>query len=310
MGIKETSVHILSACKSRLVSFGHLVWKGSPEEAAKPVPHWFHFPVQIVAAGVIAYWHWWMLPLPNKAVLCLAAVAALMVLAEMRPIHKAIYVVLIIALVATENRAINDDRAKFENDERCRRREENERFNAIASGLKDSIKISQDQFAETARRFGETAATITGGNSFAFVVPTALQTTPNTFPLVLLVRGRYDLMDVHAEIVRLPEPGFGTTEWATRTFSGTNPNIKIARLGNISHRSGVSVPVQIAVSSDGVTEYSINVFARNRTTHESLLVRRGTNNWEYSYKVLDADTFRLLDKSKPEWIAFAALPLK
>jgi hypothetical protein len=198
MGIKETSVRMFSECKGRLVSFGRLVWKGSPEEAAKPVPHWFHFPLQIVVAGFIAYWHWWALPVPNKAVLCLAAVAALMVLAEMRPIHKAIYVLLVLALVITENRAINDDRAKFDRDEAARRKEENAKFGGIATDLKSAIELNQDQFAKTMQKFRENVNTITGGDSFATVVVLFIPINGmNTFPLALHVRGRYDLQDVH-----------------------------------------------------------------------------------------------------------------
>src|SRR5215471_8918712 len=92
--------------EEKTTSFGRLMWRGNPEEEKKPVPLWFHFPIQAVVVGVWAYWQWWKLPLPNKAVLWLAATAAIMVLAEMRPIHKALYFFLIIALVATENRAI------------------------------------------------------------------------------------------------------------------------------------------------------------------------------------------------------------
>jgi hypothetical protein len=61
------------------------------------------------------------MPAPNKAVLALTSVAALMVLAEMRPIHKTIYVFLIVALVFTENRAIDKDRREFAENEAFRR---------------------------------------------------------------------------------------------------------------------------------------------------------------------------------------------
>jgi hypothetical protein len=132
-------IHKLGAAiKDKSVSSWHLVWRGNPEEAKKPVPHWFHFPLQIIVVGFVLYWHW-KLPLPNKAVLALAAVAALMVLAEMRPIHKAIYVVLIVALVYTENRAINEDRSAFEKDQREQRRTENEKFQGIADKLSAEI---------------------------------------------------------------------------------------------------------------------------------------------------------------------------
>jgi hypothetical protein len=134
-----------STIKNKMVSIGRLMWKGNPEEAKKPVPHWFHFPLQMVAIGCLVYWHW-KLPLPNKAVLALAAIAALMVLAEMRPLHKAIYFFVIIALVATENRAINDDRAKFEKDQASQRAKETAQFQGIAGDLKQAITDNKTHF--------------------------------------------------------------------------------------------------------------------------------------------------------------------
>jgi hypothetical protein len=209
MGIKTTSRRIVTACSHKLGSFGRLMWRGNPEEARKPVPHWFHFPMQIIIAGFILYWHW-NLPLPNKAVLGLAALAALMVLAEMRPIHKFIYVLLVLALVTTENRAIKDDRAKFEHEEAGRRQEQNSQFSEIVNDLKSSINLSQEQFSETMRNFGENVNTITGGNSFAVVwAPLIPISSTNTFPLVLGVHGRYDLQDVRIEVSEIA----GTWFW-------------------------------------------------------------------------------------------------
>jgi hypothetical protein len=173
----------LAPFKTRLVSLGHLMWRGDPEEAKKPVPHWFHFPLQAIAAGFAAYWYW-NLPLPNKAVLFLAAIAALMVLAEMRPIHKAFYVVLIIALVFIENRAINKDRADFARDEACRRKEENQKFSDIGTAITTNVgrllEHSDQEFAKTMARsdvimsgVADSIKTQIGGDSFAFITFTA-----------------------------------------------------------------------------------------------------------------------------------------
>ena len=72
----------------------------------------FHVPIQITILVFCAYWHWHV-PLPNKAVLCLGGVAAIMALVEMRPLHKGIYFALIVWLMFIETRAINKDRADF-----------------------------------------------------------------------------------------------------------------------------------------------------------------------------------------------------
>jgi len=201
----ESLGQIVSAYRNKLVSFGRLMWKGNPEEAKKPVPYWFHFQLQIVAASALLFWYW-KPPVPNKAVLCLAAIAALMVLAEMRPVHKAIYFILIIALVFTENRAIDKDRDAFVRDERQARKEENEQFQDIANELRNSMEISRQQFAQTMERsdriiagVGDTIKTETGGDSFAYITFTP---QPNQqFMLAITSHGKYPLRQVHVTMM-------------------------------------------------------------------------------------------------------------
>ena len=138
--------------KAKSYSVGSFMWESRPSESKKPVPGWFHFLLQIIAAGYLAYWHW-NPPVPNKAVLGLAAVAALMVLADMRPIHKALYFIVIIALVFAENHAINEDRRHFAEDEAYRRQEEHRQFSNIGTTITDNVQTlldnSKDQFAQT-----------------------------------------------------------------------------------------------------------------------------------------------------------------
>jgi hypothetical protein len=81
-------------------------------DGAQSKRHLFHIPLQLAVGAVCAYWYWHV-PAPSKAVLWLGGVAALMTLIEMRPLHKAIYFAMIIALIFTETRAINTDRATF-----------------------------------------------------------------------------------------------------------------------------------------------------------------------------------------------------
>jgi len=174
--------------KEKTVSFGHFMWKGDSEETKKPVPHWFHFGLQICVGAFALYWHW-HLPAPNKAVLALASVAALMVLAEMRPIHKVVYFFLILALVFTENRAIDKDRNDFAQAEDHRRKDENKQFQRIADTLSDSLRQSQDQFSETMTRMEGVAKTekelfaeTTGIGSYVYMMPSA----------PIFVNGRYE----------------------------------------------------------------------------------------------------------------------
>jgi hypothetical protein len=184
--------------------FWDFAWKRPPEESKKPVPDWFHFPIQIVAAACLLYWRWHQ-PAPNKAVLALAAVAALMVLADMRPIHKAIYFVIIIALVFAENRAIDKDRADFARDEASRRQEENQKFSdigtAITSNVRKLFEHSDMEFSKTMARSDAIMAgvsddmkTQTGGNSFAYVTFTPQQ---DRFLVAITSHGKYPLREIH-----------------------------------------------------------------------------------------------------------------
>jgi hypothetical protein len=132
----------------------------SDRELSIPLPaptrHWFHIPIQAIAAALCIYWCWHT-PAPNKAVLCLGGVAALMALVEMRPMHKAIYFVLIIALMFVENRAIDKDRRDFADAENSRRKDENRQFTAIGTNLETNLNQlladSDLKFKQTLRGF-------------------------------------------------------------------------------------------------------------------------------------------------------------
>jgi hypothetical protein len=56
-------------------------------DGAQPRRHLFHIPLQVTVAALCVYWYWHT-PAPNKAVLWLGGVAALMTLVGMRPLHK------------------------------------------------------------------------------------------------------------------------------------------------------------------------------------------------------------------------------
>src|SRR5713101_4057431 len=207
--------------KEKAVSFGRFMWKGSPEETKKPVPHWFHFGLQICVGAFVLYWHW-HLPAPNKAVLSLASVAALMVLAEMRPIHKAVYFFLIVALVFTENRAIDKDRRDFAENEAGRREQENAQFQKIADGLSSSIQLNQQQFAETKSGIERSIATVTGGKSFAIVTP-QVWSGMVPIPLSIYNYGNQTLTGVTVNI-------YGKEEWNKPRGLFEAPTINVGTL--------------------------------------------------------------------------------
>lgn len=220
--------------QSRWRSFVGFAWDHpTTTEAKRPIPDWFHFLLQITTAALLIHWHW-KPPGSNKAVLILAAVAALMVLADMRPLHKAIYFVLIIALVFTENRAIDKERADFARDEASRRQEENQQFSDIGDSITTNVgkllEHSDNEFAKTMARsdaimsgVADSIKTQSGGNSFAFITFTAQagnvhfeekhpicqqiaglakhEPTRPYFQVAITSRGKYPLREIHATMM-------------------------------------------------------------------------------------------------------------
>jgi hypothetical protein len=160
-----------------------LLGNAHQENQKKRSPIGSIFQYKIAAVVALIYWHWHQ-PAPNKAVLLLAAVASLMVLADMRPLHKTIYFVIIVGLVVTESRAIDKDRADFVRDEASRRKEENQKFSEIGTSITTNVgkllENSDQEFAKTMARsdviisgVADSIKTQTGGNSFAFITFTA-----------------------------------------------------------------------------------------------------------------------------------------
>lgn len=111
--------------------------------------------MQLTVIVFCIYWQWHV-PMPNKAVLLLGGVAAIMALVKMLPIHKALYIILIIWLMFTENRALNHDRTEFARDEAARRKEENKNFSNIGDSISRNVQAlldhSNEQFRTTVRQ--------------------------------------------------------------------------------------------------------------------------------------------------------------
>jgi hypothetical protein len=193
----------------------------SEMEISRPSRHWFHIPVQITVAAFCIYWLRYV-PAPNKAVLLLGGVAAIMALVEMWPMHKAVYILLIIGLMFIENRALNKDRADFAQAEASRRKEENQQFSNIGSTITNNVQKlfdnSATQFAKNMDRsnriiagVADTIKTETGGDSFAYITftPEPANFQFNQFPATsvpqflvsITSHGKYPVREIHAKMV-------------------------------------------------------------------------------------------------------------
>lgn len=193
----------------------------SEEQNRKPSHNWFHFPILLSVSTLCLYWYW-HLPAPNKAVLWLGGMAALMALVEMRPLHKALYFVLIIALIFTENRAIDKDRRDFADAEANRRKVEDGQFSDIGSSItanvnnlladsdkkfRETVREESSHFNATMRRsdaltegIAETINAETGGDSFCYYELSGGVISDAGVDLIGEARGKYPLSDVSARI--------------------------------------------------------------------------------------------------------------
>lgn len=263
-------------------------------EISKPFSGWFHVSLQLIVGVLLVYWYWYV-PVANKAVLCLAGVAAIMVLVDMKPIHKAVYIFLVVGLMFVENRAINKDRADQVRDESTRRLLEDQQFADVGATIRTNFQraldLSQKQFVSTlnqqAKQFEATMRReqvaideITGGDSYVVVRPDFLDSTGKTvFPLVATLCDRcvYSVPDAYI----YAQPDLESNEYGTLLYHGSvHPSFPLNINGTLT------VPVG--------DEYGIRitVLARNRATQEQLRTRFNTQKrrWECTWIIGGEET--------------------
>lgn len=275
--------------KDRLVSFASHVWGGEPIETKKK-PIWFHFSVQAIAVGFILYWHW-NPPLPNKAVLGLATVAALMVLSDMRPVHKAIYILVLIAFVTAENKAIDHEHE-----------ETSKVFGGIAESIKSASTDNQNEFGKATVEMNdilsktETVASLakenllnlTGGDSFAYVSPQNF--SGDQFPGVVWNNGEQPLIGLTLTIAHTSDP---VPVWGAAFYKP----IFIGTVGPYDH---APIPDFIFApradpKNNGQDHYWIMLSAQNGTVSQGLYFRRDHKNpafWAYSFQVTKQNSYK------------------
>jgi hypothetical protein len=136
------------------------------EEQARPANHWFHFPLHIVGIAFCLYWYFY-LPKSGKALLALGALVAIMMLMDMRPVHKGICVAIILGLVLTENRSLDRERNEFAAEQRKKETEAKGQFKETMDKTQAILETTQ----QVSKLTEENLEQITGGRSFAIVTP-------------------------------------------------------------------------------------------------------------------------------------------
>jgi hypothetical protein len=270
------------------------------ETQSKPANHWFHFPLQAIAIAFCVYFYFY-LPKSGKPLLVLSAVVAVMMLMDMRPLHKGIYVAIILGLVLIENRALNKERADFSQEESNRRKEENDRFQGIADGIQRSIANSATQFTVTMGKTNQVLQNITGGNSFAYVAPQNFY--GDQFPGIVWNNGEQALTGLTLTIAHTSDP---VQVWGAAFFQP----IFIGTVGPHEH---APIPGFVfrprADEKSGQDNYWIMLSAQNGTASQSIYFRKDKNNpanWAYSFQVSKQV---LLDKPQSQKIMMKGNPI-
>jgi hypothetical protein len=136
---------------------------------------WHKKPLSIAAlygfVGLLWYWELFI-PSPGKTVAALGVVAAAMSLrGEMRGKEKLAWMIMLFALLLLELTSIDEERLANENLRVATRQQEADSFQSIAQGITRSVELSQRQFEATIGTTNHILSNITGGQSYAVVVP-------------------------------------------------------------------------------------------------------------------------------------------
>lgn len=269
---------------------------------SRGIHHWFFAAVQL---GTAVWITWWLkhLPPPGYAAGLLAFLAANMTVHEkMRNWHKAGWMLLIGACLFVEFRAVERDRFQHDAEVRQTRDEQNRQFAQIAKGIQDSIDKSQQQFDATMSRTSHVLNNITGGSSYAVVLPETFGEDKD-LPLMIENHGKNVLTGVSVMF----------SLWGA--FAGKVPDYILNAVNNRAivgtigphERQWLNTSLLMdnlaEVDQDGehVRCAYILIYAQNFSSQEFLWFKRRDGKWLFKYAIYRSFTKKeqnVLAKSK------------
>jgi len=126
-------------------------------------------------------------------------------LAKINKWEKALWTIIMFALMGLEMRSIYLDRKAHDIEQATARAEQLKHFKEIGAGITEAIDESQKEFTATMQRsdsiltgVGETIKIANGGDSYAFIQLGG--TNPSEFEMQLMHHGRYHLLDVVGDV--------------------------------------------------------------------------------------------------------------
>ena len=215
---------------------------------------------------------------------------------------------LIAAMLGAEIHSIRSDRATNDAQQKNIRDAESEKFNQIAQGLKDSIDIGKGQYSSTITHVDSVLTTtqrvanlstttllnITGGNSFAYVIPASFVLPPGyskdtEFTMELYNAGSQTLTGVSIFMTRV----VSSSEGIEHTTDPTTFNVGTAASGHRQVLTEFGKPYYMHPSpnDDGIATYNITIQAQNGSVKQVLRFRPSINGegWATAFVVMRID---------------------
>jgi len=246
-----------------LMTPGALICSGMPDFLIKAID-WHPWPGLFIAAlGFLGV----LVPLVRD-------------LSKMGRREKAAWTVLMFVLLVLDVRSLKLASAEVEKD----RKDQNDRFNDIATGLKAAIDNDQRQFAATMAAMkglvilgDESIKNITGGDSFCYLTITNVGT-----PIVSHV-GRYQLSGVQIRIVDIIR--FKRLAELNQLSPRSTADVILEPGALAVGQAWIDQAIRIQFSNPDKADFNIFFTARNGTWDELLRMRRINGQWEQAIRV-------------------------
>jgi hypothetical protein len=250
--------HLRQHCLFDLVQLGALIWA---------MVWWRHLPAPGYAIGMLAL---------------LAAVMSIHIAKDMSTWQQALWMLLIGVFLVIEFHAIAEDRTNFARDEAYKRKEENEQFQSIANGLTGAMQQSQQQFAATMSGIKKSIDTVTGGDTFCYVIASPVG---NQFMLTVATQGDNPLHEISVELVDVDlmraiiagKPSLFPED--IHRFTAYYPTIPF--LASTSARQLTSIPI----GGGDKRDLQITFLSMNGVWSETLKLRLTNGQWAQALRV-------------------------
>jgi hypothetical protein len=225
-------------------------------------------------------------------------------LAKIGKREKALWTAVLFLLVGLEIRSIYLERAEHDRKEAEARATQLKGFNDIAGGIKETIQQSQQQFAATMGGINQNIGTVTGADSFCYMIFSSDGIGASGVPTFVHV-GKFPLTDVSARVVDLNNFNKRTAQGVTSLQQYVAGDIKVP-IGNLAPATAyLNTLLTIPFSDRNSQDFRIIYDAKNGHWMEDLELRNTNGKWLQALRVRRLNgnqtptIFRKVDKGFP-----------